>query len=120
MNIEKAIKILHQHNLWRRGAEIEPLRPSVIGEAIDLIVHHYTMQKIDETANAPNNPWRNIRDKEKWLAQVRGYQDDDDCIILGQEDSDYFTSVPVTSCCHIGPITNEKYCPECGAKIQVK
>ncbi|MFA5299340.1 MAG: hypothetical protein WC389_14210 [Lutibacter sp.] len=25
--------------------------------------------------------------------------------------------VTVTECCKIGPITNEKYCPECGKKI---
>ena len=25
--------------------------------------------------------------------------------------------IPVTDCCGIGPITNEKYCPECGKRI---
>ena len=25
--------------------------------------------------------------------------------------------IPVTACCGIGPITNEKYCPNCGKEI---
>jgi len=98
MHIEKAIKILHQHNLWRRGAEIEPFSPSVIGEAIDTVVDHYMMRKTAQNANR--------------------YEGEGICILIGQDEEDYFISVPQTSCCHAGPITNENYCPKCGAKIE--
>lgn len=98
MDIETAVQILEMHNKWRRGADIEPSGPSVIGEAIDTVVNYYTMQKIDEVASAPNNPWRKIKDKDAWLAQIRGYE--------------------VTSCCHVEPPPSKNYCPKCGAKIE--
>jgi len=28
-----------------------------------------------------------------------------------------FSMIPVVNCCKIGPITNERYCPECGKRI---
>lgn len=39
--------------------------------------------------------------------------------IFGEYTDDYDNGVdvPVTTCCSIGPITNEKYCSDCGAKI---
>ncbi len=42
MTIEEATEILRIHNLWRRGAEdIQPYAPSLIGEAIDVVLKYY-------------------------------------------------------------------------------
>lgn len=38
MKIEKAIRILEEHNKWRRGAEIPQQNPAEIGIAIDTII----------------------------------------------------------------------------------
>jgi hypothetical protein len=45
MTIEQAIEILRKHNEWRRGAEdIQPYAPSVIGEAIDVVVRYHSVE----------------------------------------------------------------------------
>ena len=36
------------------------------------------------------------------------------------ESSNEFMPCSVTSCCKVGPITSEKYCPECGKQIPDK
>lgn len=41
MTIQIAIEILKLHNKWRRGAEIEPTAPALLGKAIDVVVKHY-------------------------------------------------------------------------------
>ena len=42
MTIEEATEILRKHNEWRRGAEdIQPYAPSLIGEAIDVVLKYY-------------------------------------------------------------------------------
>ena len=33
------------------------------------------------------------------------------------QDEDFVGWIKVTKCCKIGPITSEKYCPECGKRI---
>lgn len=38
MNEEKAIKILYEHNIWRKGGEGEMITPALLSEAIDTIV----------------------------------------------------------------------------------
>lgn len=38
MNQQQAVKILKQHNAWRRGDEIPQLDPKDVGEAIDTAV----------------------------------------------------------------------------------
>lgn len=38
MKIEEAIEILERHNEWRRGAEIPMVQPSILGEAIDVVI----------------------------------------------------------------------------------
>lgn len=38
MKIEEAIEILERHNEWRRGAEIPMAQPSILGEAIDVVI----------------------------------------------------------------------------------
>jgi hypothetical protein len=38
MEVQEALKLLEHHNKWRRGADIPMLNPTVLGEAIDLIV----------------------------------------------------------------------------------
>lgn len=39
-----------------------------------------------------------------------------DCFL--EKSSDDFIECDVTSCCNIGPITRENYCPNCGKKIK--
>ena len=34
-----------------------------------------------------------------------------------EDDNNWLITIPVTSCCKIGPITSENYCPNCGKKI---
>ena len=41
MTIDEAIKILKEHNIWRRGAEMEPTNPKLLGIAIDTILKHF-------------------------------------------------------------------------------
>ena len=38
MTLQEAIKILKEHNLWRRGDDSEMINPTTLGIAIDLIV----------------------------------------------------------------------------------
>lgn len=38
MTAAEAADILESHNLWRRGDDIEPVSPAVIGQAIDVAV----------------------------------------------------------------------------------
>ena len=38
MTLPEAITILRTHNEWRRGAEIEPTYPIILGEAIDTVL----------------------------------------------------------------------------------
>jgi hypothetical protein len=44
MTLTEAIEILRTHNEWRRGAEIEPTDPIILGEAIDTIVNSYIIK----------------------------------------------------------------------------
>lgn len=43
MTLPEAVKILKEHNSWRRGAnlELKMVNPTDLGIAIDLIVEHY-------------------------------------------------------------------------------
>jgi hypothetical protein len=45
MDIQEAVKLLEQHNKWRRGADIKMVDPKMLGEAIDLIVNKYKTKK---------------------------------------------------------------------------
>ena len=40
MDKQEVIKILEQHNKWRRGADIEMLSPKDIGKAIDYAIKY--------------------------------------------------------------------------------
>ena len=40
MNLTDAVNILEKHQKWRKGAEIEQIQPSVLSEAIDIIIKH--------------------------------------------------------------------------------
>jgi len=50
MTLQKAIVILKEHNVWRKGAEIEMINPIKLSEAIDTIISAYeiTNQEIIE------------------------------------------------------------------------
>ncbi len=50
MDINQAIQILKTHNKWRRGAEIEPTNPTLLGEAIDLVVKYMEDQIVSPDA----------------------------------------------------------------------
>jgi hypothetical protein len=51
MAIEQAVEILRIHNEWRRGAEdVEPYAPSVIGEAIDVVVRWHSVESDEVVA----------------------------------------------------------------------
>ena len=43
MEIDEAIKLLKQHNAWRRDntGDAEPVQPKKLGIAIDVIVSHF-------------------------------------------------------------------------------
>jgi len=42
MKLEEAIKILKEHNIWRRGAEdVKMTNPKELGIAIDTVVSNY-------------------------------------------------------------------------------
>lgn len=41
MELQEALRILEQHNKWRRGADVPMLSPKLIGESIDLIVNKF-------------------------------------------------------------------------------
>lgn len=40
MTEKKAIKILYEHNIWRKGGEGEMITPALLSEAIDTIVDY--------------------------------------------------------------------------------
>lgn len=41
MDIQDAIMLLEHHNKWRRGADIPMVKPTALGEAIDVVVKEY-------------------------------------------------------------------------------
>ena len=41
MDAQVALRLLEHHNKWRRGADIQMLNPTVLGEAIDIIVKEF-------------------------------------------------------------------------------
>ena len=45
MTLPEAIKILKEHNEWRRGDDSEMINPTTLGIAIDLIVKHLEAEK---------------------------------------------------------------------------
>lgn len=42
MEKEKALEILVEYNLWRRGAETPMLDPKIVGQAIDVAIECLT------------------------------------------------------------------------------
>jgi hypothetical protein len=40
MKLTAACLILEKHQKWRKGAEIEQIQPSVLSEAIDIIIKY--------------------------------------------------------------------------------
>jgi len=50
MTTKKAIEILRKHNEWRRGAEIDQMRPIEIGAAIDLALE--SMREVEKLPKA--------------------------------------------------------------------
>lgn len=41
MEVQEALRLLEQHNKWRRGADVPMLNSTVLGEVIDLIVKKF-------------------------------------------------------------------------------
>lgn len=41
MKLKEAIEVLELHNRWRRGEEVEMTTPTLLGEAIDVVVEDY-------------------------------------------------------------------------------
>jgi predicted nuclease with TOPRIM domain len=81
----------------KQQKEIKKLRQ----ERNDMIAKCYTLEQkyIKECKSIEGtNETRIIEIDREWLAGI-------------------LYKVSVTECCKIGPITNEKYCPECGKKI---
>ena len=52
------------------------------------------------------------------LADVGGSLQPKTCKVVNDNDEEF--PCDVTTCCNVGPITRENYCPNCGAKIQRK
>ena len=55
MKLHEAIEILKTHNRWRRGAEIEPTDPKILGKAIDKIIKIYENSQTVDKGNNPDN-----------------------------------------------------------------
>ena len=57
MDLQTAIQYLKYHNKWRRGAEIAPLAPQIIGTSIDTVVNAFedTMWKPIDRNNLPED-----------------------------------------------------------------
>jgi len=116
---------------WNRISTWQEGTCSVCGERTS--VTHKRAYNYLENAVQNESLWLNIIDLknrvsdfdkmfceklEENLAGIRGYEEENTCVVIGQDDEDYFASYPETSCCHVGPITDENYCPKCGAKIE--
>ena len=54
MELREAIKILKDHNMWRRYDNTTMQNPSLIGEAIDTVVREYEKK---QTFNSTGSPW---------------------------------------------------------------
>jgi len=48
MKIKEAVEVLKKHNEWRRGAEIDQMRPILIGEAIDIAINQLSEMSLKE------------------------------------------------------------------------
>ena len=92
MRIDEAIKTLEKHNKWRRGGLGKSLSPVTIGIAIDTVIEGY----------------KDVA-KRKKFAPVS---------IIQVKDKVFGETIEVVSCCKIGPIVDEKYCPKCGRRIE--
>lgn len=53
---------------------------------------------------------------EKELNAVIKEENEKTTFLLNSDDIG-LGGINITACCRIGPITNEKYCPNCGSKI---
>jgi hypothetical protein len=61
MNIEDAIKILEDHNEWRRGKGTHSMtNPTELGIAIDTIIRHFKKSKIDKKIKEIKKSIKNI------------------------------------------------------------
>lgn len=59
-----------------------------------------------------------VTSNDEWIERYEGWvKSEQETILLTGPDDFYQTDVSVTSCCKIGPITSENYCPNCGKKI---
>ena len=92
MKIGEAIRNLEKHNRWRRNGLGKSLSPVTIGIAIDTVVEEY----------------KDVA-KRKKFAPVS---------IIQVKDKAFGELVEVVSCCQVGPIVDEKYCPNCGRRIE--
>ena len=57
MTQEEAKEILHTHNQWRRGAEIEPTNPTTLGQAIDVITGQVSDNSGQSEVNDDSMNW---------------------------------------------------------------
>lgn len=101
MRIEEAITILDEHSQWRKGTEIPMQSPIKIGMAIDLIL----------------NEVRIFHDIKKNGGIFAAIMEEVALIKSTQSLGDIQFEILATECCKVGPITNEKFCPNCGKKI---
>jgi len=47
MELKHAVEIMEHHQRWRKGAEIEMILPSILTEAIDVILEYFKNSIID-------------------------------------------------------------------------
>ena len=68
MNTKEALKILKNHNEWRRGKECTPYSPTIIGEAIDIMVDQQS--KLDLTVEWLKKSKSIVEEIESFLKSI--------------------------------------------------
>ena len=84
-------------------------------ERVAIQFHRYMVQiNTDDDLTYPTC-FENFK-ASSWFTSISPAMTDTTTIRMTDE-TDYIGPIPLVDCCGIGPITNEKYCPECGKRI---
>lgn len=123
MEKDEAYKILLSYNSWRRGSEIPMPSPYIIGQAIEVALNelkwYYNLQNKTSKSEVVNILISNAlrlpdEYREMVIDKLRGITTVEE---KNERVFEIETKMKYTDCCGMGPITNEKFCPECGKKI---
>jgi hypothetical protein len=101
MTLKTTIELLKRHNAWRKGADMPMTDPKKLGQALDEAIVQLNLMANYKARN------KELEAENKALRGTTTLIEDESC---------WFPHFK-TTCCNVGFITTENYCPKCGRKI---